>query len=209
MNLKLKSYVLNGICLALVASLVGCGSSSTVQPNPVDKNQQTESVPQDKVAQHQQPGSEAIEGTWLGLAFLDETALARELESLSPQRQAEVLQSAEMFVSTQVALSLSADGEMVHEVAIHPPQGPTVQESVKGTWKVIERKGREFRLQCVETSKDGTTTTVEKTCQIYEDGKNMSLVVAMDGILSRCNPMIVFEKQVPEAETASRPTGIQ
>ena len=227
MKIELKTAGTYLLALCFSISLAGCGSNDPKTNGTQPKQRSQSETTKDKVAANDgkiearrtanetsvdevevgtpKTGS-SLEGTWLGLAFINEDQLNQELSKLPAEERKQVLDAAVLFASTEVAFRFQGDGTFVHEMAMRPQGGNVIQESVAGTWKVLGKNRQVYRVQCVETAQDGTTTVVEKTCRMYEDGKNMSLDVTLQGVLSLCSPMIILERQldVEEKEILSR-----
>lgn len=184
-----------GVGALMFSSLVGCGGDQvvTAPSNPAvsDSTSQTAATGDSSV----QSATEKATGIWLGGAYLDQTKL-QELAATKTDAEGQALmQRAQSFLSTVMAIEFAANGEMVNEVEITPHGMQTIVEASAGTWKVVEADAERMVVETETETADGTMAKDQKVYNFYADGNHFALQVPYDEELNQCEPLIIFERQ--------------
>jgi hypothetical protein len=184
------------LCVIFVAGLCnGCGSpTDTSKAVDVKTQPSTVAEPSKPELVAGIPLEQKLVGVWLGEAYVDQSLLERKLQTLSPVRQQEILQRAQTFMTTVMAVDFRADGTMENEGEVIPAGGSPIRLGSQGTWQAIESDQNKLLVAVTEQLADGSFSTTNQLYQFYPDGKQVALTVAMDE-LSSCNPMIIFTRQ--------------
>jgi len=199
------------IVVAVLGSFCGCSSSSeSGTPAPTQPENQTGSesaaVQQDLLAG--KSATQLLIGAWLGQAFLDEEALLQKIKPLSPKQRAEVLRSAEEFLTTVMAMELNGDGSMEKEIEITPIGGQPLRDGGPGKWKLVESNGDQALVETTARLLDGTVIADRQWLRFFPDGNRLAVSVQLGETLSGCNPQIVMYRQrLPDANLAERVDG--
>lgn len=150
------------------------------------------------VAEHE------LVGVWLGAGVLDEQSLSTALEGLSLETQRQLIAKAEVFIATEMAIEFKADGKMETAVEITSQAGQRESGMGFATWEASPTiNPGEYRVRSEETQSSGLAVTDHKTYRVSQDGKQLTLLVDLPGLLGQCNPRIMLKRQPKEDSVAA------
>jgi len=135
-------------------------------------------------------------GSWLGAADLDQQVLQQKLAKLPLEEQTQLLKTAKIFLTYQVAMDFFSDGRlgMVVQFAI---DGKEQVANAVGTWKVIQVDSDSMIVELVEQMEGGEATTNQVRLAISPDGQQLARPTELDPQLAVCEPKFVFAR-IPE-----------
>ena len=209
---KLTQTGLAVIALFGLFVLVGCSSKTEKKETPKQPQQQ---VPVDKTAQTENSNDplaavqQKLVGLWYGRAAMAEEQARQAIESQTDNNvRNRMLAGAQLFLSTEMALQLSADGAMEQQVEVII-EGKPQQMSGTGTWRVLEQHDNNVvAVELVENAPDGTSTTTKRLFQLDANAQNLLMPAPVVDELTKFNPVLVFNRvpDLPDSHTAESPT---
>ena len=189
-------------CLAFMF-MVGCDSSET----PVTKKSTPSSTEKAEtpVVDRKAELRDKLVGIWLGAAYLDENLLNEKLNGLPQEEASAIIQQAQFFAGTEMAIEFRPNGSLENDVEITAPDGQTIREGGQGTWKIVQVDGESFVVEIAERQGDGSMTSSQKVYKFYEDGDHFAVSIPLDNILGQCNPLLIFERKILSDQVAEVP----
>jgi hypothetical protein len=148
----------------------------------------------------------SLNGYWAGVAYLDMDKLQEKLAATTDvDLQKSISLQAEMFLSMVSVVNFKPNGMVESELELNDENGKIVTEATTGSWKIVESRESKFLVDVLERHADGSTVTVRKMFQFYEDGEHMASHVETSPELADLNPLLIFER-IPAALMAERET---
>ena len=202
--------------LALVGLFVlsGCSSESEKNESSNEPPQQKQKSPADLTAQNQSPSEplaaiqQKLVGLWWGRSSLAEAELQQAIESETDMDvRNRMIASAQLFLSTEMAIQLSADGTMEQQVEI-VVGGQPQQVAGTGTWRVIEqRENNRVIVELVEDVADGKSTTTQRLFQLDANNQRFLMPAPVADELVKFKAVMVFDRipDQPDSRTAEQP----
>lgn len=211
-TLKLTQTGLAIVALLGLFVVVGCSSKTEKNETPKQPQQQ---APVDKTAQIQNSNDplatvqQKMVGLWYGRAAMAEEQARQAIESQTDNAvRNRMLAGAQLFLSTEMALQLSADGTMEQQVEV-VIEGKPQQMSGTGTWRVLEQHDNNVvAVELVENAADGTSTTTKRLFQLDANAQSLLMPAPVVDELTEFNPVLVFNRvpDLPDSHTAESPT---
>ena len=211
-----RTYKSPSTRLALIALLglfavVGCSSENNQSESPSQPQQQPSA---DKTAQSQSASEpfaaaqQKLVGLWWGRPSLAEEQARQAIESEADENvRNRILDNARLFLSTEMAMQLSADGSMEQEVEV-VINGKPQKISGTGTWRVIDqRDNNTVIVEVVEIAANGTSTTTQRLFQLGADNQRFLMPAPVIDELTKFNAVMVFDRipDQPDSRTAAQP----
>lgn len=145
-----------------------------------------------------------LNGYWAGVAYLDMDKLQEKLAATKDVELQNLIKlQAQMFMSMVSVVNFKPNGTVESELEVNDENNEVVTESIVGRWKVVESRDAKFLVDVLEQQASGSSVTVRKLFQFYEDGEHMASPVETSPELADLNPLIVFER-IPEAVMAAQ-----
>ena len=193
--------VQTSICLVLIAVVcVGCG-----KPKADPANQAPASDTGQMKFRSAEEAQQALAGLWVGQAVINQEALNGLLaEMTEPERQA-LLKESETFMSTQMVIQMTTDGNMKTAVEVTPAGAQTMRGQTLAQWNVTEVQGNEVMVQSSQQNEQGDTKTTNAVYAVSPDGNRIVLRANIASAFKQCEPLIYLDRQVEErfAQTPS------
>ena len=211
-TLKLTQPGLAIVALLGIFVVVGC-SSKTEKKETLKQPQKQ--APVDKTAQIQNSNDplaaarQKLIGLWYGRAAMTEEQARQAIESQTDHTiRNRMLAGAQLFLSTEMALQLSADGTMEQQVEVII-EGKPQQMAGTGTWQILEQHDNNVvAVELVENAADGTSTTTKRLFQLDANAQSLLMPAPVVDELTKFNPVLVFNRvpDLPDSHTAESPT---
>ena len=200
-TLKLTQPGLAIVALLGIFVVVGC-SSKTEKKETLKQPQKQ--APVDKTAQIQNSNDplaaarQKLIGLWYGRAAMTEEQARQAIESQTDHTiRNRMLAGAQLFLSTEMALQLSADGTMEQQVEVII-EGKPQQMAGTGTWQILEQHDNNVvAVELVENAADGTSTTTKRLFQLDANAQSLLMPAPVVDELTKFNPVLVFNR-VPD-----------
>lgn len=201
--------VLSTIMTGVVVVSVGCAERPAVVSSidlQVEQDQSPATIATGVADQSATtaPLSQAVVGTWLGQAMLDEPTLERKLEQLTPDEQERVFIIAENFLSTVMAMDVRNDGTIESEVEMQPLGEAPIRDSTVGQWRATQTGADQLAIELEELAEDDSTVLTKRSFQFYPDRNAFVMPVPIPEELKGCQAIMVFERQSATANVAQR-----
>ena len=211
-TLKLTQPGLAIVALLGIFVVVGC-SSKTEKKETLKQPQKQ--APVDKTAQIQNSNDplaaarQKLIGLWYGRAAMTEEQARQAIESQTDHTiRNRMLAGAQLFLSTEMALQLSADGTMEQQVEVII-EGKPQQMAGTGTWQILEQHDNNVvAVELVENAADGTSTTTKRLFQLDANAQSLLMPAPVVDELTKFNPVLVYNRvpDLPDSHTAESPT---
>ena len=186
-----------GFTIAASAALLVSGCAKPAAEETAVRSEETSAtvelaahVTEEVVVEHE------LVGVWMGAGVLDEQSLSAAMDGLSLETRRQLTAKAQTFIATEMAIEFKADGQMETAVEITSQAGQRESDMGIGTWEASPTiNPGEYRVSSEETQPSGLTFKDYKTYRVSEDGKQLTLLVDLPGLLGQCNPRIMLNRQ--------------
>lgn len=195
------SFSLIGLALIGLTVLVsGCAKPAEESRSTPVSETQNEHVNQTTAFE---TTSHPLVGVWLGQGMVDLNLVSLATNGLSATTQYEVESSAKVFLATEMAIEFKENGTMETAVEVVNKLGKRESGIGIATWEAVQTMTPgEYRVASVEEQADDSKVTDYKTYRVSEDGRTLTLLVDLPGVLGQCQPKIVLQKQRLRARIA-------
>lgn len=148
-------------------------------------------------------------GVWWGTGTLDQQSLNAAIDGLSFETRRDVTAKAATFLATEMAIEFKTDGQMETAVEVTNQAGQRDSGMSVATWEASPTiNSGEYRVSSEETQTSGLKTIDHKTYRVSQDGKQLTLLVDLPGLLGQCNPRIVLQRQADQESVAAGQGGL-
>lgn len=210
MSTSKKTFQL-GFAIAASAALLVSGCAKPASEDVSMEAENSTAAPVAMVAHAKEEVAEAHElvGVWWGTGTLDQQSLNTAIDGLSFETRRGVTEKAATFLATEMAIEFKTDGQLETAVEVTNQTGQRESGMSVATWVASPTiNSGEYRVDSEETQSSGLKTKHQKTYRVSQDGKQLTLLVDLPGLLGQCNPRIVLQRQEQQENVAAGQGGL-
>ena len=204
---RISGFVLSTMVLGVISISVGCAEQSASVSSTDDAQEQGPAAIATGVARKEAPAaplSQAVVGTWLGQATLDDSVLEKKLEQLPVDEQERVFVIAENFLSTVMAMDVRDNGTIESEVEMQPLGEDPIHDSTVGQWRATQVDRDQLAVELAELAEDNSTVVTKRSFHFSSDRNAFMMSLPIPNELQGCQAVMIFERQSAVANVAQR-----
>lgn len=204
---KFSSLLQTAICIAMAGIVcVGCG-----KPKADPANQTPAQAPANETGSIQfrstREAQQALAGLWLGEAVINEDTLKSLLAEMTEPQQQALLKESQTFVSTEMAMQFTSDGNMETEIEITPAgTAQPIRGQTLARWSVLNAQGNQITVETIQQNENGEAVSAQTVYTVSADGNRIVMQANVASALAQCEPLIYLDRQLDE-RFATAPNG--